>query len=53
MVLIHDTYWCSFAIIYINPEAWLNDVLEKIPSASILELEKLLPQNFNLTDGGN
>ena len=37
----------------VNPEAWLNYVLEKIPSASILELEKLLPQNFNLTDGGN
>ena len=31
----------------------LNYVLEKIPSASILELEKLLPQNFNLTDGDN
>jgi transposase len=37
----------------VNPEAWLNYVLEKIPSASILELENLLPQNFNLRDGGN
>jgi hypothetical protein len=37
----------------VNPEAWLNYVLEKIPSASILELENLLPQNFNLIDGGN
>ena len=37
----------------VNPEAWLSYVLEKIPSASILELENLLPQNFNLIDGGN
>jgi hypothetical protein len=37
----------------VNLEAWLNYVLEKIPSASILELENLLPQNFNLRDGGN
>jgi hypothetical protein len=26
---------------------------KKMPSASILELEKLLPQNFNLEDGDN
>ena len=37
----------------VNPEVWLNYVLEKIPSASILELENLLPQNFNLRDGAN
>ena len=47
------TFMCDCKKHNVNPEAWLNYVLEKIPSASILELEKLLPQNFNLTDGGN
>ena len=47
------TFMCDCKKHNVNPEAWLNYVLEKIPSASILELEKLLPQNFNLTNGGN
>ena len=47
------TFMCDCKKHNVNPEAWLNYVLEKIPSASILELEKLLPQNFNPIDGGN
>jgi transposase len=36
----------------INPEQWLNHVLEKIPSANIQELNLLLPENFADMDGG-
>ena len=36
----------------VNPEMWLNHVLEKIPSASIQELENLLPMKFKKMDGG-
>ncbi|WP_109678372.1 transposase domain-containing protein [Dyadobacter jejuensis] len=37
----------------VNPETWLNHVLEKIPSASIKELANLLPENFRNLDGDN
>jgi transposase len=35
----------------VNPEHWLNNVIEKIPSANIQELHLLLPENFGKTDG--
>lgn len=38
----------------VNPQQWLNYALEKIPSASIQELDSLLPENFKpLGDGVN
>ena len=36
----------------INPKAWLNYVLEKIPIANIQQLEQLLHQNFSISHGG-
>jgi transposase len=36
----------------VNPEQWLSHVLEKIPSANIQELNLMLPENFNIGDGG-
>ncbi|WP_109676712.1 hypothetical protein [Dyadobacter jejuensis] len=37
----------------LNPEAWLNHILKKIPLASIIELANLLPEYFKNLDRGN
>ena len=36
----------------LNPEQWLSYVLEKILSANIQDLQSLLPENFNMHNGG-